>query len=382
MSRVRSAADWFSVRDPGWGRAQMGWRTLVGLVAGLATGYFAAPALGLPALLGLVFGGLFGLLPGLIVADAPAGELARHLAWYLPAFALALLLGIWLAPHKAAGLALIVVAAFLQAYLSRFGHEGHSFGIALFAFYLNGLLAPIPLHMYPGALAVAVAAVAAVFLARAVLCWYRPVRDLRRTQRAFQAACRRAAASAAGVLQGRDRASRQLRRDLLRVNTVALVFDGRLGGDAVDGRFAEYLHRGVFDVEDTLVSLAGVVVALSAEHAPEPRACAAAQMKARRPASRPTARRCARPRRRCARRRRRTSVSANCSNRPLTNWTPTSAASRPLPAIPISPSRISWPSRASSPWREGSGLPAPGRWPGERPRPRRGCGDWCRARRR
>ena len=67
MSRVRSAADWLSVRDPGWGRAQMGWRTLVGLVAGLATGYFAAPALGLPALLGLVFGGLLGLLPGLIV---------------------------------------------------------------------------------------------------------------------------------------------------------------------------------------------------------------------------------------------------------------------------------------------------------------------------
>jgi hypothetical protein len=51
----------------------------------------------------------------------PAGELARHLAWYLPPFALAQLLGIWLAPHKAAGQALIVVAAFLQAYLARFG---------------------------------------------------------------------------------------------------------------------------------------------------------------------------------------------------------------------------------------------------------------------
>jgi uncharacterized membrane protein YccC len=280
MSRVRSVADWFSVRDPGWGRAQMGWRTLVGLVAGLAAGYFVAPALGLPALLGLVFGGLLGLLPGLLVGDAPADELARHLAWYLPPFALAQLVGIWLAPYKAAGLALIVVAAFLQAYLSRFGHDGHSFGIAFFAFYLNGLLVPISLQEYPRALAVAVAAVAATFLARAVLCWYRPVRDLRRTQRAFQAACRRAAASAAAVLQGRDRASRQLHRDLARVNTVALVFDGRLGGGDVDSRFAEYLHRSVFDVEDALVSLADVVVALSAEHAPEAHASVAAQMKA------------------------------------------------------------------------------------------------------
>ena len=214
-----------------------------------------------------MFGGLLGLLPGLIVADAPAGQLARHLAWYLPAFALALLLGIWLAPHKAAGLALIVVAAFLQAYLSRFGHDGHSFGIALFAFYLNGLLLPISLQAYPRSLAVAVAAVAAIFLARAVLCWHRPVRDLRRTQRAFRAACRRAAASAAGVLQGRDRASWQLHRDLARVNTVALVFDGRLGGDGVDGRLAEYLHRAVFDVEDAL----GHWPAWSWRSAPRPR---------------------------------------------------------------------------------------------------------------
>jgi hypothetical protein len=168
MSPVRSAADWLSVRDPGWGQAQMAWRTLVGLVAGMATGYFVAPALGLPTLLGLTFGGLLGLLPGLLVADAPAGELASSLAWYLPSFALGELLGIWLAPHQG----------------------------------------------------------------RAV------------------------------------------------VNTVALVFDGRLGGDGVDSRYAEYLHRGVFDVEDALMSLADVVLALSVEQAPEAQAVAAAQMRA------------------------------------------------------------------------------------------------------
>jgi hypothetical protein len=76
MARARSVADWFSVRDPGWGRAQLGWRTLVGLAAGLAAGYFVAAALGLPALLGLLFGGLLGLLSGLLVGDAPAGELS------------------------------------------------------------------------------------------------------------------------------------------------------------------------------------------------------------------------------------------------------------------------------------------------------------------
>jgi Fusaric acid resistance protein-like len=277
---MRSVLDWLSVRDPGWGKAQLGWRTLVGLVAGLATGYFVAVGFGLPGLLGLTFGGLLGLLPGLLVANARVGELAVSLAWYVPPFAVAQLLGLWLAPYKAAGLALIVMMAFLQAYLPRFGHSGNSFGIALFAFYIVGLQAPVPLRLYPRFLVVAVAAVAAVFVARAVLCWYRPVWDLRWTQRAFLAACRRAAASAAGVLAGGDRASRRLERDLGRVNTVALVFDGRLGRDGVDGRFAEYLHRSVFDVEDALLSLADVVVALGAERVPEAGAAAADQLRA------------------------------------------------------------------------------------------------------
>jgi hypothetical protein len=254
---------------------------MVGLVAGLAAGYYVAEAVGLPSLLGLVFGALLGLLTGVLVADAPPGGSARHLAWFLPSYALAQLLGIWLAPHKAAGLALIVVTVFLLVYLDRFGHDGHLFGLGLFAFYLGGLFLPVPLHLYPGALAVVAAGLAAIFVARMLLCRYGPVRDLRRTQRAFQAACRLAAGSAAGALRGRDRASRQLRRDLVRVNTVALVFDGRLGGGGgVDSRVAEYLHRGVFDVEDALLTLADVVVALSAEQAPQARAAAAAQMQA------------------------------------------------------------------------------------------------------
>jgi hypothetical protein len=362
------------VRDPGWGRAQIGWRTLVGLVAGLATGYFVAPALGLPALLGLLFGGCSGCCPACWPATPrsvswpvtsrgicrpSAGTAARHLAG--PA-------------QGGAGADRRGVPAGLSVSLrTRRALLRHS----VVAFYLNGLLVPISLQGYQRTLAVA--AVAAIFLARALLCWYRPVRDLLRTQQAFQAACRRAVASAAGVLQGRDRARRQLRRDLARVNTVALVFDGRLGGDDVDSRFAEYLHRSVFDVEDALVSLAGVVVALSAEQAPEARASTAAQMKALaadRPADDAPLRRppqhFARPWR--------TSESSNCSTRSLTNWAPTSAACVPLSATRTTPSRIRCSSGAWSPWKEGAGRLVPGRWPGERLRSRRAGGGWCRGR--
>ena len=116
---------------------------------------------------------------------------------------------------------------------------------------------------------IGVLAVAVCVIARTVLCRQSPARDLRRTQGAFQAACRRGAASAAGVLEGRDRAALLLRDDLDRVNTVALGFEGLLGHDGVDGRLAEHLHRTVFDVEHALVSLAGLVVAFSAEQAPQ-----------------------------------------------------------------------------------------------------------------
>jgi mono/diheme cytochrome c family protein len=116
-----------------------------------------------------------------------------------------------------------MVCLFLQFYAARFGRLGQYFGTILFPAYLTGLVAPIPLHAYPRCLAIAVTVVGACILARAVLCWYSPAWDLRQTQRVFLAACHRAAANAAGVLEGGAWASWRLSRDLDRVNLVALV---------------------------------------------------------------------------------------------------------------------------------------------------------------
>ena len=146
MSRVRSVPDWFRVRDPGWGRLRMARRTLVSLIAGMAAGYAGALALGQPILLGLIVDTLLGELSGMAVPDASIGELARDIAWYVPPFAVALLVAILLRSHVAVGFSLLVVVMFLQVYLARFGHIGQRFGTVLFAFYIVGLTTPFSLQ--------------------------------------------------------------------------------------------------------------------------------------------------------------------------------------------------------------------------------------------
>lgn len=278
--RLRSATDWFVMSDPGWSRAQMGWRTLVSLVAGIATGYGMARGLSQPELLGAVFGGLIGLISGLHVPDGPVREIARSLCWFAPPFAVTLLVSTALAPYRLAGLSLVVAVISLGAYLDRFGHNWHSFGTMLFASYLVGLVTPIPLSSYPQFLAIVVAAVAACILARTILCRYSPARDLGQTRRAWQAACRHVAASMQGVLVGPEREARRLRRNLDRVNTMALTLDGRLGHPSVDPQLAEHLHSTVLDVEQALVSLAELCQELAEEGEPTAQAAAAAQLAA------------------------------------------------------------------------------------------------------
>jgi hypothetical protein len=264
-TRMKSVADWFVMSDPGWGRAQMGWRTLVSLVAGLAAGYGMARGLGQPALMGTLFGGLIGFIGGLQVPDGPIRAVAGDLSWYAPSFATALLASMIMAPHRLAALSLLVVTVFLKGYLERFGRRGSYVSTMLFATYVAGILLPIPIHLYPRCVAIALASVAACILARTVLCRYSPARDLRETRRAWLAACRSAAASVEEVLLNPETGRRRLLQDLNRVNTMALILDGRLGHESVDGQFAEHLHRRVFDVEQALVSLAELCQALAEE---------------------------------------------------------------------------------------------------------------------
>ena len=282
-TRLRSLADWLIVSDPGWGRARMGWRTMVSLIAGLTVGYGLALALGQSTLLGMTAGGVLALVSGLVVPDAPLSKLAPSIGWLAVPNSAALILGLWLAPHRAVGLSLLILFVFLQFYLERYGRVGLQSGVMMGAGYLNGLLVPIPIHLYPRFVVIIVAAAVACILARAVLCWHSPTWDLRQARRAFQASCRRAAGSAAEVLQARvrdDRAARRLRRDLDRVNTAALVFDGRLGPASVDGPIAEHLHRRVFDVEHALVSLADLCHVLAEEDVPAASAVAVVQLAA------------------------------------------------------------------------------------------------------
>lgn len=270
------------VRDPGWAKAHMGWRTLLSLIAGMAAADGVARALGVPGILGPSAGALIGFISGVQVPDQPTRKLAVTLAWFAPAFAVGLAGGMLLYPHHALGLVLLVVVLALSVYLDRFGHRGHHVGTILFVSYLIGLLSPIPHTVYPRVVLAAVAAVVAVTVVRVLFCRLSPRRSIRQTRRALEIAAGRAAGSVADVLdaRGRDpRATRRLQRDLSTLNTLALTFDGRLAHPVVDGRLAEQVHRRMFDVEQILVAVAELCAALVGEPDPAPRRAVAAELR-------------------------------------------------------------------------------------------------------
>lgn len=264
---VQSVWDRFLASDPGAGRARAGWRMLISLVASFAASSYVARGFGQPVELGLSFGGVIGLITGLTVPEAPILRMGRLIAWHVVPYAAGLGLGLVLAGNRTIALAAIAVVIFLQFYLERFGPYGRYFGITLFACYLVGLQPGNALAQYPRYLVFGVAGAAACFVTRALLCPHNPVRDVRQTRRAYDAASRRAVALLTALLETGStlRAGRRLDRALERVNTVALGFDGRLAQARIDTRRAEHLHRRIFDHEHALTALTRAVGALAKE---------------------------------------------------------------------------------------------------------------------
>ena len=204
---------------------------LVSLVVGFATGYGMAHAVGIPTALGLSWAASWPSSARLMVAENTPTRLMRAMLWMpFPACA-GLVLGVWLHPHRVLEMCLVVATMALFFYLPRYGTLGLLAGVSVFAFFLFGSAAPIPLY-YCGRLALAVGIVAVAMLAaRLALCPPTPRKDLLRTQRAFVIEARRVTGAAAGVLSShadQTRAIRRMRRALHRLNVTTMIVDGRL----------------------------------------------------------------------------------------------------------------------------------------------------------
>ena len=243
------------------------------LVIGFAAGYEMARALDIPSTLGLMVGGVLGLISALIIAENTPLRLARSLLWMPIPFSAMLSLSVWLHPHHVLEPWLVVAAMALLFFLFRFGSLGIVTGIMLFASFLIGLTANIPLDDCGWLSIIAMGSAVALLFARLAFCYPMPREDLLRTQRAFVIEARRVAGTAVTALDpdaDRAVAIKRMRRTLSRLNVTTLSIDGRLAQPevAADPGKAELLHQYLFDAEVALQGIGQAVRELSGRHVP------------------------------------------------------------------------------------------------------------------
>ncbi|WP_030618782.1 FUSC family protein [Streptomyces sclerotialus] len=265
--------DWVLAADPGLGQLQAGWRTLVAMVTGLATGYGMSVALDMPAMLGMMAGGMMGLMSAFAIAENTWQRLTRAILWMPLPFSAALPLAAWLHQYRVLELSIMVVALAVTFFLARFGTLALLGGMLLFNAFMVGMMANVPLNLCDEMFLVALVSSAAVLLTRLALCYPMPREDLLRTQRAFVVEARRVADAATDALDpdaDHEVAVKRMRRSLRRLNVTTVTIDGRLAQPevAADPDTAELLHRHLFDAELALKGIGQCVQQLTRLQAP------------------------------------------------------------------------------------------------------------------
>ncbi|WP_299531738.1 FUSC family protein [uncultured Streptomyces sp.] len=261
--------------DPGLGQLQAGWRTLVAMVTSLAVGYVAASALDVPAMIGMMVGGMMGLMSAFAVAENTWQRLARAILWMPFPYAAVLWVAAELHGDRVLEISLMVVALAFTFFLARFGQLALLTGMMLFNGLMVGMMANIPAPLVGKAFAIALVSAVAVLLTRLLLCYPMPREDLLRTQRAFVVEARRVADAAVDALDpdaDQRRAVRRMARSLRRLNITTVTIDGRLAQPevAADPDMAELLHRHLFDAELALRGIGRAVQELTALDVPPP----------------------------------------------------------------------------------------------------------------
>ncbi|MFJ8670661.1 FUSC family protein [Streptomyces sp. NPDC093589] len=265
--------DWVLAADPGLGQLQAGWRSLVSMITALAVGYGMSVALDLPAMLGMMVGGMMGLMSAFVVAENTPFRLARAILWMPFPYSAVLPVAAWLHQDRVLEMSLMVVALAAAFFLARFGALALLTGMMLFNAFMVGMMANVPLNLCGELFVVALVSSAAVLLARLVFCYPMPREDLLRTQRAFVVEARRVADAACAALDpdaDHRSAVHRMRRSLRRLNVTTVTIDGRLAQPevAADPDTAELLHRHLFDAELALRGIGQAVQQLTALQVP------------------------------------------------------------------------------------------------------------------
>ncbi|MGW0857722.1 FUSC family protein [Streptomyces sp. NPDC002690] len=243
------------------------------MVTSLAVGYGMARALDVPAMIGMMVGGLMGLMSAFAVAENTWQRLSRAILWMPFPFAVVLWVAAELHDDRTLEISLMVVALALTFFLARFGQLALLTGMLLFNGLMVGMMANIPADLTGKAFAIALVSVGAVLATRLLLCFPMPREDLLRTQRAFVVEARRVADAAVDALDAdadQKRVARRMARALHRLNVTTVTIDGRLAQPevAADPGMAELLHRHLFDAELALRGIGRAVQELTALDVP------------------------------------------------------------------------------------------------------------------
>ncbi|WP_406347843.1 FUSC family protein [Streptomyces sp. NBC_00144] len=254
--------------DPGLGQLQAGWRSMVAIITGLAVGYGMSVALTLPAMLGMMVGGMLGMMSAFAIAENTPLRLTRSILWMPFPFSAVLALSAWLIGDRVLELTLMVVALALTFFLARFGSLALLTGMMLFNSFMVGMMSNIPLNLCGKLFVVALVSAVGILVSRLLLCCPMPREDLLRTQRAFVVEARRVGDAATAALDpdaDHDVAIKRMRRSLRRLNITTVTIDGRLAQPevAADPHTAELLHQYLFDAELALQGIGQAVQRLA-----------------------------------------------------------------------------------------------------------------------
>jgi len=273
MGRVRRAAR--NARrgrvasDPGLLRLRLAVRATLAVALSSAVLYVVGPAVGLPAVVAMLLGGVVGMNGSFASSSRAPRDVALTLSVFPLAAAAGAVPAALLAGHTTLHLVGFVVVMVGAVYVRRFGPRWFNYGMLAWLSYFFTTFIGITLDTLPALLAVVVCATACLVLVAAVVVPDRPAATRAAAHRSFAARVSALAVTARDVVSGAlpaGQAQGRLHARSFRLVEGALILDGSLAG--TDDRAAAAVRRGLLDAELAAEELASTVPALQPDRLP------------------------------------------------------------------------------------------------------------------
>ncbi len=267
---LRDARDRLIGSDPGLSRLRQGTRAAVAVATTAAVQYAVARLSGVSGptlLLHVLLGCVLAMNAATMIRETRRTTILQVTAGTPVAAALSATVAVLAAPVRPLSLGCFVVVSFLAVWVRRFGTRWFTWGFIAWQAYFFSMFLRAPVSALPGLLvAVLVSSIWVCVLLVTVL-YDDPEARLRRTVQALRARARAVVSSSLEVLDDptSGRRVRDLRRDLVRVSEVSLLFDGQLSERRAlpTGVAPGTLRRWLVDLEIAVDEVASAAVDLA-----------------------------------------------------------------------------------------------------------------------